>query len=251
MSSSSSSPAIPTGDAAVGQHVAVDFGPEHGTCHGKVVSYFGTEEHYHVARADGEEADLSLEEYTAAVEMARSTVGSPCAPMEYTPLHQFMGRGLNGMAGKFALFPLPSPNTTRVPARGAHWRCWTPWMLRVAAWCWETTKGGIGAAPSSYARDGKSPMASMVVASEGHSGRGSRTIVPWRGRPTSTRACGSIIGCLFVQPFFLRVPRWPTMSSCAPIRTHGEGIISSTVTVMRTCAAVRRRGWMAGLHWSR
>jgi hypothetical protein len=107
MSSSSSSAAITTKDAAIGQHVAVDFGPEHGICHGKVVAYFGPEGYYHVACADGEEADLNAEEHTSAVELARTTVGSACAPMEYTPLHKHRGRGLFGMAGQFALFPLP------------------------------------------------------------------------------------------------------------------------------------------------
>jgi hypothetical protein len=68
--------------------VAVDFGPEHGTCHGKVLACFGREGHCHVARADGEEADLNAGECTSAVELARTTVGSARAPMEHAPLHQ-------------------------------------------------------------------------------------------------------------------------------------------------------------------
>lgn len=107
MSSSSPPPPIHTKEAAVGQHVAVDFGAEHGICHGKITLYFREEDFYHVAYADGEAADLTEAEYLAAAELATTTAGSPCAPMEYAPLHQYKGRGLVGMVGQFSLFPLP------------------------------------------------------------------------------------------------------------------------------------------------
>ena len=97
----------PTGNAAVGKHVAVGFGPERGMCHGKGASHFGAEVCHHAARADGEEADLNAEERAAAVELARPTEGPPCAPMECTPLRQCRGRSLFGMAGQLSLFPLP------------------------------------------------------------------------------------------------------------------------------------------------
>jgi hypothetical protein len=190
LASSSAAP-VTTGNAAVGKHVAVGFGPERGMCHGKGASYFGAEVchlTHHAARADGEEADLNAEERAAAVELARPTEGSPCAPMECTPLRQCRGRGLFGMAGKFSLFPLPVSEHEKGPgawrtlgaldpldaagrglALGGHerWDGGRPFFPREG---WEVADGQHGGA------------------SEGRCGRGSRKRALWRGRPTSARA---------------------------------------------------------------
>jgi hypothetical protein len=185
---------------------------------------------------------LNAEEYTSAVELARTTVGSACAPMEYTPLHQHRGRGLFGVAGQFALFPLPvsdhdkGPGTWRIlevldpldaACRGLvledheRWDRGRPFFLGAG---WEIADGkhggGFGGAQWTWLTDDS--------ALEGETHLHSRMREVYRAP--------------FCTAFFLRVPRWPTMSSCAPIRIYGEGIISSTGTVMRLYAAVRRRG---------